>query len=99
MNILKSDEYRTGIIGNEVQVNDEDKIINGYIFDEKNTKNILKEILKDDGTTILKLYFIQEENVTEEPDIPILPKPGQEEIIEKNEKIENENKLIIKIMI
>lgn len=92
-NKLKSDEYRTGIIGNEVQVNDEDKIINGYIFDEKNTKNILKEILKDDGTTILKLYFIQEENVTEEPDIPILPKPGQEEIIEKNEKIENENKL------
>ncbi len=92
-NKLKSDEYRTGIIGNEVQVNDEDKIISGYIFDEKNTKNILKEILKEDGTTILKLYFIQEENGTEEPDISIPPKPGQEEIIEKNETIENENKL------
>jgi len=66
-NKLKTDEYRIGTIGNKVQVTDEDKAIEGYTFDAENEKNVLEETLKEDGSTVLKLYFIQDKNEIKEP--------------------------------
>jgi len=81
-NKLKIDEYRTGTIGNKVQVTENDKVISGYIFDAKNEKNILEEILEEDGSIVLKLYFIKEKNEIKEPNTP----PNAES--EKNYKVE-----------
>ncbi len=44
-------------IGQEVSVTDEDKIIQGYTFDEENANNCLNAIVEKNGNTVLKLYF------------------------------------------
>ncbi len=53
--LIKS-EIRTTLVDEKISVTDEDKSIDGYIFDADSTKNILSAILEEKDT-ILKLYF------------------------------------------
>ncbi len=61
---------RKGTAGKPVSVKEEDKSYKGYIFDEDNGDNLLNAILKSDGSTVLKLYFVksnepEKEEITE----------------------------------
>lgn len=56
-NTLKETSYRTGLEGETKVPTDEDYIIDGYIFDNSNDKNILSKTLKENEENVLKLYF------------------------------------------
>lgn len=56
-NIIKETSYRTDFEGETVAPTDEDYIIDGYIFDEADNRNILSKELKENEENVLKLYF------------------------------------------
>ncbi len=63
---IKEPAIRNGTIGNIVTVTEEDKIIDEYIFDETNEKNVLSKELTN-SETILKLYFKKKTDTSETP--------------------------------
>ena len=56
-NTLQETSYRTGTEGETATPTDDDYIINGYIFDETDNRNILSKELKENEENVLKLYF------------------------------------------
>ena len=64
---IKDPDQRNGIIGDVVSVTELDKIINGYIFDKDNKENVLNSKLEY-SDTVLKLYFIKKEDISNNPD-------------------------------
>lgn len=85
---IKLSEVRYALIDEVISATEKDKIIEGYIFDEKNEKNKLSSTLTD-SNTILKLYFykINEDGEPEEPEDTKVPddKPNS------NDQNNNEN--------
>ena len=68
---IKKTEERLANEGETVAVTDKDKKVKGYVFDKKNPKNNLQDVVAKDGSTTLKLYFKKKtSNVSEEPDKP-----------------------------
>ncbi len=59
-NTIKAPETRTGTVGSDVTVTEDDKKVNGYTFDVDNDKNILVDNLNSNKETILKLYFVKD---------------------------------------
>ena len=56
-NTLKETQYRTGIEDETVTPQNTDYVIDGYIFDKTDNRNILSKELKEDEENVLKLYF------------------------------------------
>lgn len=54
---LISEKILSGITGGTAVATDEDKTLDGYEFDESNSKNILQGTIDADGKLVLKLYF------------------------------------------
>ena len=81
---IRPNSLRTDKVGKEVSVTEQDKNIEGYIFDANNPNNITIDIVKDNVTITLKLYFIPIPNKTEEVNIPKkeLPKDNQTQILQ-----------------
>ena len=54
---------RAEVAGNTAAVTEADKTPtkSGYAFDNGNTNNVLTTIVKPDGTTVLKVYFVKED--------------------------------------
>ncbi len=86
---IKDSDIRNGIIGNMVTVTEEDKIIDEYIFDETNEKNVLSKELTN-SETILKLYFKKKTDTPENTDNP--ENPGASENPEIPNDPEDQNK-------
>ncbi len=78
-NKIKEASNRTAKIGEEVSVTDDDKIIQGYAFDEENDNNRLTATVTKDGNTALKLYF-------EKNEAPVYSKTDTENINNGNTK-------------
>ncbi len=55
--ISNARKVRQGVTGNTIKVNDEDKVLSGYAFDEGNANNVVEATIKPDGSTTLVLYF------------------------------------------
>lgn len=66
---IKESETRNGIINETVRVTNEDKIIDGYIFNLDNKNNIMSATI-DENDIILRLYF-KKEKLKTEPENPI----------------------------
>ena len=56
------EETRKGTANSPVSVNEQDKALAGYIYDEGNTANLEQAILAADNTTVLKLHFTVDPN-------------------------------------
>lgn len=69
---IKKTEERLAKEGETVAVTDKDKKVKGYVFDKKNPKNNLQDVVAKDGSTTLKLYFKKKTSnpSSDEPDKP-----------------------------
>lgn len=56
-NTLRETSYRNGLESEIATPINDDYIINGYIFDESDNRNILSKKLKESEENVLKLYF------------------------------------------
>ncbi|MCI8949897.1 MAG: doubled motif LPXTG anchor domain-containing protein [Lachnospiraceae bacterium] len=56
-NQIRNAEIREADKGTVVEVTEADKVVDGYIFDAPNAKNVLSGMAEEDGKTVLKLYF------------------------------------------
>ena len=56
-NTIKETSYRTGIEGETATPIDNDYNIDGWIFDDTDSRNILSKELKESEENVLKLYF------------------------------------------
>lgn len=61
---IKESEVRSGLFGINLSVEDSDKIVSGYVFDENNPNNILFTTLVSNNKK-LKLYFIPSNQVND----------------------------------
>ena len=64
---IKKTEKRLANEGETVAVTDKDKKVKGYVFDKKNPKNNLQDVVAKDGSTTLKLYFKKKVSNPSEP--------------------------------
>ncbi len=86
--IGKKTETRRGSIGSTVEVTDEDKAVEGYTFDEEDTRNVLSETLEASGT-VLKLYFTKNDPNEPDPENPDPENPDPENPDPENPDPEN----------